>query len=123
MYRDNKYKRVTGIEIKVRNFLIEQNIQFVEQYFFKYYSLDFALTDQKICIECQGQYFHSDPRFYPNGPISNVQRRNFGRDKAKRKYLKSKDWEMIELWEAEINDGQFKEILICKLKELKALEV
>ena len=30
---------------------------------------------------------------------------------------------MIELWEAEINDGQFKEILICKLKELKALEV
>ena len=123
MYRDKKYTRVTGIEIKVRNFLIEQNIQFVEQYFFKYYSLDFALTDQKICIECQGQYFHSDPRFYPNGPISNVQRRNFGRDKAKRKYLKSKDWEMIELWEAEINDGQFKEILICKLKELKALEV
>lgn len=122
MYRDKKYNRVTSIEIKVRDFLIEKRINFEEQHFFKYYSLDFALINEKICIECQGQFFHCDPRFYPNGPISNVQRRNLGRDKSKRKYLESKGWKMIEIWEAEINDGQFKDILTCKLKELKVLE-
>lgn len=123
MYQEKRYNRVTQIEIKVRDFLNELDLEFSEQYFFKYYSLDFALEKYKICIECQGTYFHVDPRIYPNGPISKVQKRNFGRDKAKKKFLNNNGWTLIELWETEINDGQFKDILICKLKELKVLEV
>lgn len=122
MYHDKKYNRVTSIEIKVREFLQEIGIEFIEQYHFKYYSLDFVLEKQKVCIECQGTYFHVDPRIYPNGPVSKVQKRNFWRDNAKKKYLTNKGWTFIELWETEINDGQFKEILICRLKELKILE-
>jgi len=49
-------------------------------------------------------------------------KRNFGRDKAKKAYLKKLGWAIIELWETEINDGQFKEILKCELQKLKRLE-
>ena len=94
----------------------------VEEYQIKYFSADFAFPEHKIAIECQGQYYHVDPRVYPNGPKTAVQRRNFGRDKAKKKYLDMKGWIMLEAWEAEINDGSFKEDILCKLKELKLLK-
>ncbi len=52
-----------------------------------------------------------------------MQRRNLIRDKAKKTFLKNRNWVLIELWEAKINDGQFKEILLCKLRELNVLKV
>jgi len=118
------FNRVTSIHIKMREFLQTLDLieNPVEEYQIKYFSSDFAFPEHKIAIECQGQYYHVDPRVYPNGPKTAVQRRNFGRDKAKKKYLDMKGWIMLEAWEAEINDGSFKEDILCKLKELKLLK-
>lgn len=122
-YQNGLFKRETGIHIKMRKFLqtLELKEQFVEEYQVKYFSLDFAFPNTKIGIECQGTYFHVDPRIYPNGPKDKIQERNFGRDEQKRKFLEKEEWTIIECWETEINDGSFKEYLISKLKELKLL--
>jgi very-short-patch-repair endonuclease len=122
-YRNGTFKRETSIHVKVREFLSKLDLVSApeEEFTLKYFSLDFAFPDKKLAIECQGTYFHIDPRFYPNGPVSKVQRRNFGRDVAKKKYLDRMGWTMLELWETEINNEQFKEILTCKLQELNLL--
>ena len=122
-YSDGTFKRETSIHIKVREFLNEIPLKclFEEEYHLVYFSLDFAFPEFKIAIECQGTYFHIDPRFYPNGPSGKIQKRNFGRDKSKKKFLDKKGWTMIELWETEINNEEFKNILTCKLQELNLL--
>lgn len=122
-YQDGMFKRESGIHIKMREFLktLELKEHFAEEHQVKYFSLDFAFIDSKIGIECQGTYFHIDPRIYPNGPKSEVQKRNFGRDKQKKKFLLERGWKIIECWETEINDGSFKGLIIEKLKESNLL--
>jgi len=117
------FKKVTSIHIKMREFLKTLNLKETptEEYQVKYWCLDFAFPVAKIGIECQGTYFHIDPRIYPDGPKDNIQRRNFGRDKAKKKHLEKMGWIILESWETEINDGTFKDLILCKLKELNLL--
>lgn len=123
LWAEGRFNKRSSIEIKVKNFLNELQLEFQEEYQVVYYSMDFAFPDKKIAIECQGTYYHIDPRFYPDGPINAMQRRNYGRDKAKRKFCCDQlGWEIIELWETEINNGEFKEILLCKLRELKIIK-
>lgn len=124
LWAEGRFNRTTSIHIKMREFLATLDLkeQVTEEFQVKYFSMDFAFPSVKIAIECQGQYFHVDPRVYPNGPIDKIQRRNFGRDKAKRKICCDQEgWIILEAWEAEINDGTFKEQIKCKLKELNLL--
>lgn len=123
-YANGCFKRETRIHISMREFLKTLNLVElpIEEYHEKYYSLDFAFPESKVVIECQGTYFHVDPRKYPNGPQSAVQRRNFGRDKAKRKFLENRGWTLIEVWEKEITENNFQEELKCNLKELNLLK-
>ena len=125
LWSEGVFNRVTSIHLKMREFLetLDLTSPVEEEFLAKYYALDFAFPDVKVGIECQGTFFHIDPRKYPNGPVTATQRRNAGRDKSKRKYLESKGWTVIEIWETEINNGEFKEYLKCKLKELNLLKV
>lgn len=119
-WSEGSFSQVTKIHIKVRKFLETLNLleKVEEEYQVMYFSMDFAFPDKKIAIECQGTYFHIDPRKYPNGPKDAIQRRNFGRDITKRKVCCDKlGWKIIEIWETEIDNNQFEEILKCKLLE------
>lgn len=125
LWAEGVFDRTTSIHIKVRDFLQTLNLleKPVEEFQVKYFSMDFAFPNHKIAIECQGSYYHIDPRIYPNGPINAMQRRNFGRDKAKRKVCCDQEgWIIIELWEPEINDGTFKDILQNKLLEYTLID-
>jgi len=124
-WAEGRFNKTTSIHIKVRDFLetLELTEWVEEEVQVKYFSMDFAFPSVKIAIECQGTFFHVDPRVYPNGPICKIQRRNYGRDKAKRKICcEQEGWVIIEIWETEINDGSFKEYLKCKLQELNLLK-
>jgi len=122
-FQDGSFGKRSNIQEKVWDFLCLCDLieEPKEEFFFKYFSLDFAFEGAKVAIEVQGQFFHVDPRFYPNGPINAVQRRNFGRDKAKKKILERYGWELIEVWEKEINDESYQKELICKLQKLGLL--
>lgn len=119
------FNRVSSIELKTKGFLEILNTieKPIHQYQVVYFTFDFAYPDHKIAIEVQGSYFHVDPRIYPDGPKTAVQRRNFGRDKAKKKFTAKLGWKIIEIWEPEVNDGSFENYLICKLQELNLLKV
>jgi very-short-patch-repair endonuclease len=106
------------IQIKVFEFLSKNYEGFIEEFPIGVFLLDFAFGSAKVGIEVQGGYFHSDPRIWINGPITKTQKKNWYRDKRKREYLASCGWELIEIWESEINSGEFEEILKCKLKKL-----
>jgi very-short-patch-repair endonuclease len=120
-YTDGTFNRKSSIHIKVENFLKSIGLKHESEYYIKYYSIDIAFNDKKLAIEIQGDFFHSNPKLYPDGPICNIQKRNFYNDSKKHKYLKEQGWQLLELWESEINDDTYKEKLICKLKELKIL--
>ena len=113
LWASGRFNRTTSIHLKMRDFLSTLDLveRPTEEFQVVYYSLDFAFPEHKLAIECQGTYFHVDPRIYPNGPKDKIQRRNFGRDIAKKKFLDSLGWKVIECWETEINDDSFKELL------------
>lgn len=124
LWAEGRFNRTSSIHIKVREFLKQLDLSenFEEEYQVKYFSMDFAFPARKLAIECQGTYFHIDPRVYKNGPINAIQRRNFGRDKAKKKICCNQEgWAIIELWEQEIRNDEFKKTLLCKLSELSLL--
>lgn len=125
LWAEGIFSKTTSIHIKMREFLQTLSLResFIEEHQVKYFSMDFAFPLAKVAIECQGSYYHIDPRIYPDGPINAMQRRNFGRDKAKRKVCcEQEGWIIIEVWEPEINDNSFKEQVLCKLKELNLLK-
>ena len=123
-WSQGRFNRRSSIHIIMFNFLNSLNLKekFEEEWAEVYYSIDFALPNLKIAIECDGDYFHINPQFFPNGPKDAIQRRNIGRDKAKNTFLSNRGWKIIRFWECEINSGIFKENLICKLKEFGALD-
>lgn len=123
-WADGIFNRKTSIEQKMEDFLktldLKENFEFQHQ--IKYFSVDFAFVESKIAIECDGDYFHVNPTFYPNGPTNAMQRRNFGRDKVKNKFLESAGWTILRFWECEINSEIYKEKLKCKLNESNLLK-
>ncbi len=109
----------TSIHLKMRSYLATLALTEApaEEHQEVYYSIDFAFPEHKVAIECDGDYFHINPAFYPNGPKDAIQRRNEGRDKAKNTFLRNRGWTVIRVWECDINAGTFKDTLLCKLKE------
>lgn len=114
----------TSIHVKMREFLSALPLAqpFVEEHTEVYYSIDFAFPELKLAIECDGDYFHINPHFYPDGPKDKIQRRNAGRDKAKNTFLGNRGWTVLRYWECDINAGTYKEPLLCKLRELGLLD-
>ena len=123
LWASGVFSRETSIYKKMREFLQSLNLKypFQEEYQMDWYSIDFAWPDQKIALEADGDYYHINPLFYPDGPKDRIQRRNFGRDRAKNKYLAKKGWTILRHWECEINSGVFKEKLINQLKSLNII--
>lgn len=69
--------------------LAENNIDVIAQYSLGPYTVDFAIPDNLIAIECDGDYWHSLPDSY-------------ARDRRKDKFLNGKGWRVIRLSETEI---------------------
>jgi very-short-patch-repair endonuclease len=124
LHSTKAYVKTSSIHIKMREFLQKLHLteSFEEEFQIKYFAVDFAFPLSQIAIECDGDYFHSNPKFYPNGPETTTQKRNTGRDKSKNKYLKKCGWQIIRIWENEINSKVYEEKLICKLKKLNLLK-
>lgn len=124
LWAQGRFNLVSSIHLKMREFLKTLSLveKVEEEFQVKYFSMDFALQKAKVAIECQGTYFHVDPRKYPSGPIDDIQRRNYGRDKAKNKICSRDGWTIIPCWETEINNGEFKKDILCKLSELNLLK-
>jgi very-short-patch-repair endonuclease len=101
----------TSIERKMKVFLDELGIRhkFKFQFFLKDFQTqqtfcyDFGSAPSKVLIECDGNYWHANPVYYPQP--NEAQQRIAVRDKLKAEAAIRNGYKLIRFWETEINDN------------------
>lgn len=119
MIKQGKFKQnKSKCYLEFKKILEELNILFEEEYKVNYWSIDFWLKDYNIFIEVDGDYWHSNPKFYPNGPKTHSQKINKENDVRKNHYFNQHNLILYRFWECDIlnNPQEIKDIL-CKLKK------
>jgi very-short-patch-repair endonuclease len=112
-------KKPTKIEIKLDEFLSGEGINFESNHPIKNFRVDFYLNDYNLVIECDGDYWHGNPKFYNPKELGAIQLKNFDRDKRKEEMLKLKNIDFIRFWEYDIknNFNTVKQIIWEKLQK------
>jgi len=108
-------------ELKIKNFLLEKNIEFSTQYeitvdrnnpFSRTKLLyDFYVPRDNLLIECNGSYWHCDPRFFdadkqvkfPGGTHKAAD--IWARDKFKVDFAEDKGYSVYTIWEFDLNNN------------------
>lgn len=105
----DNYKSNTKIERILKEKLIDsgfmENIDFIHQYNFlnkNKFVCDFSFPKYKLIVECDGDYWHANPLFYSKNNLTQVQKRNMGYDKSKNAYIKKCGWNILRIWEYDI---------------------
>ena len=113
---DFEFKK-TSIETKVQIFLNEIGVEFKFQEQIGFFVADFFLEKENLIIECNGSFFHCEPDTKYSEAKFDVQKRNIVRDEKKRCFYRQQGINLLELWESEINSGEFKKKIKCALKK------
>lgn len=92
----------TSIEAFVREFLLEQDIEFVEQKAIRFINVDFYLPQQNLVIQIEGCYWHCCPVCYPKGPKNKTQRKNVEKDKQSNEIIEQAKMKLVHIWEHEV---------------------
>lgn len=120
-YQDGILDRQT-IPQKIVNSILEKNdINYINEKIFKYYSVDNYLIEHNLIIEVMGDYFHVNHLIYTDSnEINQMQKKDIDRDKSKHTYIKKyQGVEILYLWESDIkNNPLLCEELIKKYIEL-----
>lgn len=107
--------------IKFSIILDELKVKYKEEKIVGYWSFDFYLTEYNLYIEVDGDYFHSNPKVFPNGPKTKTQKVNFYRDKKKNQYCTDNNLKLVRFWEFDILNKP--ETVKCKLQKLLELNL
>lgn len=91
-------KQNTSIELKIQALLNEKGIQFFTHVPLLYWNADIVLSDSKVAIFCDGCYWHGCVLHRKKRPAK-------PQDKAAVTYLTSRGWQVVRLWEHEINSN------------------
>jgi very-short-patch-repair endonuclease len=111
-------KQDTLIELKIQKFLTLLNIEyFAHKYISNIehkYCCDIFIPSLNLIIECDGDYFHSNPKLYKEGSLNDRQIEQKERDILRNIELEEKGYRVLRIWEhdikvMELND--FKELI------------
>jgi very-short-patch-repair endonuclease len=117
MIQDGVFKQNrTQPYIKMEELLQSLNIFFIEEQIVHYWSFDFFIPKFNLYIEVDGDYFHSNPRRWPDGPKSKTQKINYYRDKKKNEFCQENNMVLHRFWEYDILNNT--EEVLCILKTL-----
>lgn len=117
MIKDGKYKHTqTKPHKKCKELLDVLDISYEEEKLVDIWSFDFYIPEYNLYIEIDGDYFHSNPKLYPNGPVTNTQKINHYRDSKKNNYCRKHTLKLIRFWESDILNIDIKEFE-CRLKK------
>jgi G:T-mismatch repair DNA endonuclease (very short patch repair protein) len=98
------------------SFLKDLNIEYEEEKIVECWAFDIYIKKYDLYIEIDGDYWHSNPYVYPNGPKTKSQKINYYRDKKKNEFCKKHSLKLYRFWERDILNK--KEEIICNLKKL-----
>ena len=117
------FNRMSSNEIKVENFLKENNIYFLNQYSFdeckfkKNLLFDFYIPNYNLCIEVQGEQHYKNVRFGGMSYTESVERFVLQRkkDKIKCDFCKKNKIKLLKISYIDILNENYKKILSYKL--------
>ena len=92
----------TKPHIELGNILNIMGLSYEEEKIIEKWAFDFYIPEYNLYIEVDGDYFHSNPKIYPNGPITKTQKINWYRDIKKNKYVIENNIKLLRLWESDI---------------------
>lgn len=106
-YSNGTIARQTKPQQKVNFILEKNNIKYINEQIFGYYSIDNYLSSYNLIIEVMGDYFHANPFLYNDyNSLNAMQIKDVIRDKRKHTYiLKYHNIEILYLWETDINSN------------------
>ena len=115
----------TEIEKNMAKELINRGIPFVKQFSVNNkFVCDFAIPAFKIIIECDGDYWHANPKLFAEKELSRTQKNNLKRDVYKDKFLFKEGWKVFRFFESDIKFSvskcvdKIEEAIKFKIKEL-----
>lgn len=92
-----KARKDTKIEIIIQDILNNNNIKYIKNYRISCFVLDFYLPDYNLVIECQGDYWHANKKYFKK--LNQIQKNNKKRDKKKRNFLLQNNYKFLFFWE------------------------
>ncbi len=93
----------TSIERKLREELEKRKIDFNFQFrLSRGIIADFAFPKSRLVVECDGDYWHANPKKYPEEKLNRLQKRNIGNDRERMERIQSLGWNILRFWESEI---------------------
>lgn len=98
-------KKPTKIEIKMMEFLKSEKIMFIQNHKIKNFLVDFYLPKYNMVIECDGDYWHANPRYMIGKELTKPQIRNIDRDRRKNEMLIKEGIKFFRFWEQDINNN------------------
>jgi len=110
----NINKKNTSIEIKIKNYLLNDlHLVLEKDFFFQYphgkFIYDFYFPAHNLVLECFGDYYHANPLKYENKILNKMQLNNIIRDNRKKQFLEENKINFMFFWEYDINNN-FKNI-------------
>lgn len=101
--KNGEFKQTDTLPSRIfESLLVDMGIKFEKEYIVHCWSFDFYLPNLDILVEVDGDYFHSNPVVYPNGPQTKTQKINHYRDYKKNKFCIENNMNLIRFWERDI---------------------
>ena len=72
-----------------------------------YNQYDFGFKNERILLEVQGDYWHSNPKFYDGKTLNKTQQKVKVRDNIKKKFADDNNFILFYIWEDDINNNNF----------------
>lgn len=102
----------TGIEKKIEELLISNNINYIYSFVYEKRQFDFMLKDYNIVIEVQGDYWHSNPKFWDvnfndssKKKLYETQLMKLKDDIIKKSIIEKSKYDFVTFWEYDINNN------------------
>lgn len=76
--------------------------------------VDFYIPNKNLVIECHGDYWHMNPSKYSSNDYNTLTKRTakeqWNKDLRRRLFMESRGYKVVEVWESEINNGDYKKL-------------
>lgn len=110
------FYKMSKPEIKVEKWLKENKIDYEYSPIMsngkRNFQFDFIVHKKRILIEVQGDYWHGNPLFYDENELNEHQLKKIELDKLKVQYAKDHNFQLIPIWENEIDNNDFSKLSI-----------
>ena len=88
----------------IENFIKPLNLDFSTQFYIKDIQqyCDIYIPKYNLIIECDGDFWHVNPKKFPEGAKYDYQKKKIEKDKIKNEYLLNNGYKLLRIWEDDI---------------------